>query len=424
MPSMGGHRLLADIDEQGIAALVANADAPRSPPSCAISAARSAAPATPRSASSTAASRCSPSASRPTRAHAALERLTGALAPWDAGSAYLVVAQRRRRPPAGSSIPNALAPSARRMAGRPVRTRPRGHGVGGLDDDLRGRAGGQRGGEVLDAAQARMVAVDGDRRRRPMPRQRAPARPTSPHRSRCWASSAWRVRPSRRASVSSSRTSSNGSSTRFSSVPIASGTPASRYCRAGGKPSPRLPSVVGQETTVVPDSREQLDVGSVTWMPWTTLAQRAEEADAVEQLDRRAAVLGVALLELARLLGGVDVADDVALLAVLRDRLQPVGRHGADRVRGDAVAERVDALEERADVGVAEAPLARLGRPVEAGARGRRRAAARSAGRRRAAARRPRAPSRSGPRTACRPAGGGRSGTRPPRRSRPRASRA
>ena len=82
---------------------------------------------------------------------------------------------------------------------------------------------------------------------------------------------------------------------------------------------------------------------------------RAEEAGAVEQLDRRDAVLGAALLELARLLVGVDVADEAVLVGVGGDRLQPARRHGADAVRGDADvdagapvrpgAQRVDARE-------------------------------------------------------------------------------
>ena len=49
-----------------------------------------------------------------------------------------------------------------------------------------------------------------------------------------------------------------------------------------------------------------------------------EERRALEQLDRRAAVLGLALLHLARLLGCVDVADEAVVGGVGGDLAQPV----------------------------------------------------------------------------------------------------
>ena len=80
----------------------------------------------------------------------------------------------------------------------------------------------------------------------------------------------------------------------------------------------------------------------------------------MQQLDRRAAVLGLALVELARLLVRVDVADEAMRLGVRRDLAKPVSGHGADAVRGDAdlVAgqpQRVDAHEVVIDRRVAEA---------------------------------------------------------------------
>ena len=128
--------------------------------------------------------------------------------------------------------------------------------------------------------------------------------------------------------------------------------PASR-CRAraarprrgrpapGGCPSPRLPSVVGHETTIVPLSGQQRRCPPAsTWMPWTTLVRGPRKPGAVQQLDGRDAVLGAALVQLARLLVGVDVADEAVRVGVGGDRLEPAGRHGADAVRGDADARR------------------------------------------------------------------------------------
>ena len=84
---------------------------------------------------------------------------------------------------------------------------------------------------------------------------------------------------------------------------------------------------------------------------------RAEEAGAVEQLDRGDAVLGAALLELARLLVRVHVADETVLVGVRGDRLEPAGGDRAHAVRRDAdlhavapvspATQRVDAREER-----------------------------------------------------------------------------
>ncbi len=95
----------------------------------------------------------------------------------------------------------------------------------------------------------------------------------------------------------------------------------------------------------------------------------AEEPGAFQQLDRRAAVLGLALLQLARLLVRVDVADEPVRFGVARDLAQPVRRHRPHAVGGDSdrVAgqpQRVDAGEVVVDRGVAEArvPAAVIGR--------------------------------------------------------------
>ena len=55
-----------------------------------------------------------------------------------------------------------------------------------------------------------------------------------------------------------------------------------------------------------------------------------------EQLDRAAAVLGEALLDLLRLLVRVDVQQEIVLGRVAADLLEPVGRAGTNRVGGEA----------------------------------------------------------------------------------------
>jgi len=75
------------------------------------------------------------------------------------------------------------------------------------------------------------------------------------------------------ASVSSSRSSSNGSIRICSSVPIASRTPASRYFNPGRWPSPRLPSVVGQVMTIDPECASRAMSASPTQIACTTLVR-------------------------------------------------------------------------------------------------------------------------------------------------------
>ena len=126
--------------------------------------------------------------------------------------------------------------------------------------------------------------------------------------------------------------------------------------------------MVGQVATIAPASASNEMSRSLTWMPWTIVVRSPEEAGAVEQLDRRAAVLGLALVQLARLLVRVDVADEPVRIGIGGDLAQPVGRHGADAVGGDAdrVAgqpQRVHAREVVLDRRVAEArvPAAVIG---------------------------------------------------------------
>ena len=82
---------------------------------------------------------------------------------------------------------------------------------------------------------------------------------------------------------------------------------------------------------------------------------RPEQPDRVEQRDRAQAVLGERLVDLARLLVGVDVHRQARRGCVAGDLLEPVARHGAHRVRRIADrdqriapelgAQRVDARE-------------------------------------------------------------------------------
>ena len=86
----------------------------------------------------------------------------------------------------------------------------------------------------------------------------------------------------------------------------------------------------------------------------------AEAARVGEELDRAAAVLLEALLDLARLLVGVDVEWQLLAPCVGADLLEPGARAGADGVGGDPDgdsrrAERLDLLEVGGDAGLAHA---------------------------------------------------------------------
>ena len=68
-----------------------------------------------------------------------------------------------------------------------------------------------------------------------------------------------------------------------------------------------------------------------------------------EQLDRPHAVLHEALLDLARLLVGMDVEDERVLVGVATELLEPLAWAGADGVGGDT--DRDSPLTKRLDLG-------------------------------------------------------------------------
>ena len=128
------------------------------------------------------------------------------------------------------------------------------------------------------------------------------------------------------------------------------------------------------------------------WRGRSSCAGRAAP-QRVEQLDRAQAVLGERLVDLARLLVGVDVHRQAGLggsarrspRATSRGQRADRVRRGADRdqrIARDGLAQRVDAREVGLDRGVAEAALARARRQV-ARRRARRRSAAARGGCRR-----------------------------------------
>ena len=211
--------------------------------------------------------------------------------------------------------------------------------------------------------------------------QSAGAGPSSPGHQHVAAAASRRASPRSRAPP---RTGRGARSSRSRTRPA---PPRCHSSAAGRKPSPRLASVVGQAQTVAPRLRRagrarRARVGRVDD------GRRApEQAAVVEQLDRPQAVLGERLLDLARLLAGVDVHRQPVPRGVAGDRLEPVARHRPHRVRrvadrhqrvaGDLRGERLDPRQVGLDAPVAEAALAR-----------------RSAGGPRRPARRPRAAAR------------------------------
>ena len=90
-----------------------------------------------------------------------------------------------------------------------------------------------------------------------------------------------------------------------------------------------------------PARREQVELGTVGMCRVHDGDVRAEAAGAVEQLDRAAAVLGEALLDLPRLLVRMDVQRQTFGLRVAADLLEPVPRAGAHGVGGEADADAV-----------------------------------------------------------------------------------
>ncbi len=85
--------------------------------------------------------------------------------------------------------------------------------------------------------------------------------------------------------------------------------------------------------------REQVELAVVGVRGVDDRRARAEAARVGEQLDRPAAVLGEAVLDLARLLAGVDVQDERFPVGVPSELREPVGWAGAYGVRRDADAD-------------------------------------------------------------------------------------
>ena len=127
----------------------------------------------------------------------------------------------------------------------------------------------------------------------------------------------------------------------FESEPMQRGMPRWSMRAAGRKPSARSASVVGHAQTVVPlcASRSSSAPSRVRRVDDGDVA--AEAAGAFQQLDRPAAVLGQALLDLARLLARVDVQRETLGGRVASELLEPVARAGADGVGGEADSDAV-----------------------------------------------------------------------------------
>jgi CDP-diacylglycerol--glycerol-3-phosphate 3-phosphatidyltransferase len=85
--------------------------------------------------------------------------------------------------------------------------------------------------------------------------------------------------------------------------------------------------------------REQVELVPVRVRRVDDRRARAEAAARVEQFDRPQPVLGLALLDLARLLVRMDVQRQLVLGGVGAELLEPVARTGADGVGGDADAD-------------------------------------------------------------------------------------
>ncbi len=99
---------------------------------------------------------------------------------------------------------------------------------------------------------------------------------------------------------------------------------------------------------------EQVELGAVRVRRVDDGRPLAEASAVREQLERPASVLRQALLDLARLLAGVDVQDELLGVGVAAELLEPVARAGADGVGGDpdgdpALAQALDLTQVLAD---------------------------------------------------------------------------
>ena len=152
--------------------------------------------------------------------------------------------------------------------------------------------------------------------------------------------------------------------------------PISRWqTRATGrKPSPRFASVVGQTQMRAPASRSRSSSWPSACVACTTVVRGPRQPVAREQLDRPQAVLGEALVDLARLLVGVHVQRQVVLGGVAAElaRARRPGRRARSGGRHRRGSRRL------------AAPRARAGsrRPTPAGSAGCRRAGSTRRGRR------------------------------------------
>ena len=114
--------------------------------------------------------------------------------------------------------------------------------------------------------------------------------------------------------------------------------------------------------------RDEVELASSACVAWTTVVRGPRQPVSGEELDRADAVLLDALVDLPRLLVGVDVERQLVLLGVAADLLEPVGRAGADGVGGEAdldaaLAEVLDLVQVLVRTRLAEAvePAARVG---------------------------------------------------------------
>ena len=196
----------------------------------------------------------------------------------------------------------------------------------------------------------------------------------------------------------------------FESEPMQSGIlRASRPLERAGSRRRGSPPSSGRGRRRAPCSARRSSSLSSAWVAWTIVVRGPRQPVSCEQLDRPEPVLGQALLDLARLLVGVDVKDE----ALPRRRRRPIS---SSQSRGHARTEW-GATPTRRRRRAAPPPARGSRRPSPGGSGRARRGRRRPAGGR-ARRRPPRPPRRPPP-----PRRSRRSGTRRPRCSRRPASR-
>ena len=144
----------------------------------------------------------------------------------------------------------------------------------------------------------------------------------------------------------------------FESDPMQRGIERSSTSVTRRKPSPRSDSVVGQAQMRAPVAASRSSSLSFACVAWMMVVRSREATRVGEELDRAAAVLLEALLDLAWLLVGMDVEWELFVPCVGADLLEPGAGAGADGVGGDTDggsrrAERLDLLEVRPECGLA-----------------------------------------------------------------------